>query len=275
VLYLNLRIEEAFYKLSDAHFRFLEVYADDNVHLDPRTFPREKLGEITELAQSLGLTLQSLHAPTQEIDIASRDEGIKETSLETIKKAIEYAGDIGCKFIVVHPGSAGGYEEPISSEVRAILVESLKQVSSHSHQHGVYPLIENMPRNLPYYNNRSYGPSTVNDMIRIIQSVESDLGVCIDIGHSILSGLDPVKEINEAGEHLFSIHADENDLNDDLHLMPRKGGVVNWNEVVKALSRRLDVFILEVGGKDPEDILAQCRDMPSWLPIRFGPVQSR
>ena len=82
-----------------------------------------------------------------------------------------------------------------------------------------------------------------------------------DIGHANVLE-DPVEAVKIVSEHLFSIHASDNDGSGDDHLSPLKGNI-RWEEIKKALSDASfnGPFMLELRNySDYDEVLSDARD---------------
>jgi sugar phosphate isomerase/epimerase len=251
-VYANSPVEKALSRLAGKGFRVFELWADQS-QLDPRLFPKEGLDCLHESRESLGLIFHSLHTPFTGLDIASPDMSRREESIRWVLKAVEYAAELGCPFAVVHPGSgASTVVRDDASEVKDRLVDALRCIGEEAKFHGVRVLLENMSQG----QGRRYG-SRVSDLMETIEPLGRDeFGLCLDPGHTILSGLNVYEELRQADGLLLSLHVNDNDGLKDLHLVPLAPKTsVDWRRFLSVL-KDIDYcgpFMLEVYGGDGSD----------------------
>ena len=95
-------LTEVLKDIVEATYSYVEIWAD-KTHLDPRISP--DIPPLKDLLNSLHLKVHSLHAPFSGVDIASLDERKRQSSLELIKKTVEYCSKIEGEIVIVHPCS--------------------------------------------------------------------------------------------------------------------------------------------------------------------------
>ena len=121
-----------------------------------------------------------IHTPYY-INLASQNEGIRDSSVSIIKEEIQRGSLIGAKYVVTHLGSA---KELGESEGLKKVIDGLKEISD-SDSHSTKLLIEN-----------SAGQgATLGDKLEklaeILEMVDHpDLGICLDTAHLLASGYD-------------------------------------------------------------------------------------
>ncbi len=265
-VYQRLPIEDALTKLANDDFKIVELWGD-MVQLDPRAFPENRLGKVTELGNSLQIEFHSFHSPFTNIDLGGTSEYERKNSVHWTLKALEYCRALGCPYLVLHPGARTSMEiKGDLSEIKGRIVSTLKAVSSIAKNYGIRLLLENMMQ----YGLRRYG-SSVQDLIEIIHEVDPDnLGVCLDTGHTLLSKLNVYDEVKIADKFLYSIHANENDGNSDAHSLPLNMKTIDWKLFLKKLSaiRYSGPFMLEVyGGESPSSIVNEAKLLPQKLTL--------
>lgn len=182
----------------------------------------EKAKELRAYADGIGLPCNQAHAPfpTCLDEDYALDRGIDATaynaqSREQITRAIEVAGVLGAKIIVVHPWN---YYTP---EQNAALYKSFEQTARKA---GVKIALENM------WNWESGEPTACaaacshhDDFKAHMELLDSDVFVaCLDIGHAEMAGLDTsaVQMIETLGAHLQALHIHDNDCVHDSHGLP-------------------------------------------------------
>lgn len=125
---------------------------------------------------------------------------------------------LGTDLLTIHTG----IEEDDPADAEKWLEESVYGIHDKIGNNGIRILVENTPTDL-------------NGMKRLKGLAEKlpSSGVCLDLGHANM-GHDPVKMIKFFGEAIFSIHASDNDGDNDAHMIPGKGNI-DFRESVKAL----------------------------------------
>ncbi len=99
-----------------------------------------------------------------------------------VRRAFEYARDIGVKVIVCSP-------DPESMPLLDRMVKEF-DVRLAIHNHG--PEDKRFPS--PY------------DVMKVIEKFDPRIGLCIDVGHTARAGADPAKAIRDLRERLYDVH---------------------------------------------------------------------
>ncbi len=95
-------LEQVLRKIADTGYTNVEIWGD-KTHLDPRISPDIPL--LKDLLNSLHLKVHSLYAPFSGVDIASLDERKRQSSLELIKKSMEFCAEVEGGIVIIHPCS--------------------------------------------------------------------------------------------------------------------------------------------------------------------------
>ena len=263
-VYDKLPVETAMTKLAAAGFRILEVYSD-LIHTDPRSFPENRLKEVREVADSLDLTLRTMHSPYTDLDLLSTDSSKREEAVMWACRSLEYSRKLGCEFMVLHLGARESAE--VNRTLKAIrkrALEVMKRISRKAEDLGVKILLENLTQR----EKRRYS-SHIEDLIEVIVNTNPDsVRICMDTSHTIISGLDLYQELGRAASLLDSLHISEPDGERDSHDLPLKRGVVNWEKFYEKLKEvgYNGPFNLEVyGGNDPDSIVEGAKTLPKEL----------
>ena len=177
-------------------------------------------------ADKVGIPCLQMHAPSPTMRTIEQVIPLEKTFL----RAIDISYILGCKMLVVHPGSFLSAQEnkkyiydkilPYAKEKRVnIATENMfkwKDVSE----------TETVPS----------ACGTAKDFIEHIDLINDENFVaCMDIGHAEMVNCEgSVKIIRELGERIKCLHVHDNDLFGDLHTFPFCGKI-NWTEVAKAL----------------------------------------
>ena len=140
-----------------------------------------------------------------------------------------------------------GEEPGLYESVRERNRDIVGQLADHAKTEGVGIAIENIcdkpaPR-------RRFG-TTVDELLWLVEQTDpATVGVCWDVGHAHIAGLDQYRAIKALGPSLRATHIQDNDGSADQHRLPYEG-TIDWSAVLRAL-REIDyrgAFNLEVGG---------------------------
>jgi sugar phosphate isomerase/epimerase len=94
------------------------------------------------------------------------------------------------------------------------------------------------------------------DVLAAVKGMDPRIGLCIDIGHTVRTGTDVVKAINDAGSRVLDLHAkDLRDLKDKGSQCIVGEGAIPFPEIFRALERvRFGGFVnleYEIDADDP------------------------
>ena len=204
------------------------------------------LAELT----SLGLRLTSLHAPFGEpADLTQPEEPARRAAVGEVTAAADALAHLGGGTLVVHAGSedAAACRDVLSRLKQS--VRSLDEVYEHCQRIGVNLAVEDMLAHL-------VGGGTQEVQWIAAQFAFRSLGICLDTGHSFLSG-ELLKRARLFGPRLVLVHAHDNRGRYDEHLPPGEGGI-EWPPLLDALAELglQGAFVLEIHpGAEPGVIL--------------------
>ncbi len=144
-------------------------------------------------------------------------------------KEIEVTAKMDCRNAVIHLYFDADRE--ISREGNLQLIASLLPTLEAN---DVVLSIENI-----------YGPkageaylSTADELLYYIDHFKSPyLGVCLDTGHAITRGQDPVKMLEKLGSAVTALHLHANVQGRDMHLPPMLLANVDWQKFYETLTR--------------------------------------
>lgn len=180
---------------------------------------KEKASALRAFSERIGLPILQAHAP-----FAFGKADLEETVIPIVSRSIEIAALAGAKKIVVHPRSILPYFEHIeeSFEVNMNYYGSLASVAK---EYGIQICLENM-----WATNKLRGfidhcvcsrPEEFNRYLDTLQGKYGDcFTACLDLGHIILVGQDPVEMIRTMGDRITALHIHDNDYKKDLHTLP-------------------------------------------------------
>ena len=165
-----------------------------------RNFSRQQAIEMTKALGTQYINLKSVHLPYEaspaEIAAARREieaAGLKivgggmitfDTDTdEGVRKYFDYAKAAGMPVIV------GTSKPAVLPRIEKFAKQYDIKVAFHNHG----PEDENFPS--PY------------DVLKAVKGMDSRMGLCMDIGHTVRTGTDPVRAAADAGPRLLDMHA--------------------------------------------------------------------
>ncbi len=209
------------------------------------------------------LKLHSLHSPMFSDDIWGRSgphailkitEPVKSkrnAMVDEMKRAIEIADNIPCRYLIQHVGISG--EEYDERKVEAAYI-ALDEISSFARQRGVEVLLENIPNAF----------STSDRLQLFNEQTHLKLNYCFDIGHANMTeGV----EIAFQGmrDRIRSTHIHDNNGREDSHLFPLAldGGAIDWPSAMELLRSRANQYplLLELKTVEAKNPLSAVRDI--------------
>lgn len=219
---------EAGYKRMDISFldycNFKAPFVDDDY--------QKWIEKIMSIADSYGIVFSQGHAPFYNFcDERTPDKTVMD---KMILRSIDCASMMGIPWMAIHAGTDYSAAD-------------LRRSSMHKNREYFLPLLEYAEKknvgiafeNLWDYNiapKKRY-TAIIEDLIELVDSFAcSNAGICYDVEHAAISGLDPAKEVALIGKRLKSTHiSDFLDIKAD-HLLPFDGGT-DWKSFMKALKR--------------------------------------
>ena len=205
---------------------------------------------LESMMKSYDLTY-SIHAPFNDINIASLNESVREMSVIELIKIMNMASELDIKTVTIHPGL---YSMVVSGlEDRSIMAakRSLRTLDRMAQECGVRLCVENMP------GFRFFLGQTAEQMSELLEG--TNLPICLDIGHANTTGqLNEI--IDTLGNRIMNVHIHDNDGKQDQHLTIGEG-TVDFDDCLKRLSSYGGRYIIECktleSGSESQDRLSQ------------------
>lgn len=213
-------------------------------HLNWRN--RSQVAELAHWFRDSALTLHALHAPMYTDEIWGRSgpqsyinitEPVKSRRIEMvdeIRRTLEIAESIPCRYLVQHIGAAG--EEWSERKVETAFT-ALEEIVLFARQRGVEVLLENIPNEL----------STPERLMTFEAMTHMGLNFVFDTGHANMNegGVEAAFEVMQ--ERIRSTHLHDNDGTEDNHLFPMaEGGTIDWRATMALLRGRDLPLVLEL-----------------------------
>lgn len=220
-----LKIKEAGFDAVDFSFFKLD---GENAELLGENYA-ECAGELREYMNSIGIVCTQAHAP---FDMKA-DDPISEDCEKYVKlvRSIEAAGILGAPYIVVHSIKT---EPEIFHEYNRAFYLSLLPYAERA---GVKIAVENLFGPIAADGKRQGYLADPEEHMSFVRSLGSPyFNICLDIGHSAVTGRAPEDVIRAMDPELFELmHAHDNDGISDLHGFPY-AGTFNWTAICAALA---------------------------------------
>ena len=221
----ELNIEDAIQAVKRVGLKYVSIKNVKN-HID-LSHSSEERKQRTQMFRDAGLT------PLSVGNVSMR------TGEENIRKAFEYARDIGVTTIVCAP----------SQDSIPILDKMVKEfdIKLAIHNHGP--------------EDKGFFPSPY-DVMRAVEKFDKRIGLCIDVGHTARAGVDPAESILKCQERLYDVHMKDISAMGDKNSPIEAGrGILDAKSILAALIKikfqGLVGFEYEKDGKDPIPGLAE------------------
>jgi sugar phosphate isomerase/epimerase len=203
-------------------FDFVEIVGEW-----PHYLTRDNLPFFNEVLSSYELKA-TVHAPFSDLNIASFNERIRNTSLELILETIELAAELGSIVVTMHPGHCSPISVKNRKKYLEIHRESLRTIARWSEEYGIKIGVENMPR-FPILDAQNC------DRVRgIIEGVE--VGLTFDVGHLNTTTRNFDRFIELFGDRIVHVHLHDNSGERDEHLH-LGDGTVPWKLLLPKLPK--------------------------------------
>jgi len=191
--------------------------------------------------EELGVYPHTIHAPNKAINLASFDEAERKDAVEQVAAAMRFLAEVGGRTIIVHP--TGG---PWTPGLVYYTLENVGAATENAHRsiselvtvaeaEGVRMALENLPK-FPARQMPGRPLETMSELRSFMADLPAEyVGICHDIGHTRLIGLDIADEARVASERLYALHIQDGSTDDDDHLPPGHG-VLDFDSYARALA---------------------------------------
>lgn len=191
--------------------------------------------KIRECIDRNNIVCNQAHAPIDRLKYGMRFD-MSEPYYKEIVRAIESAGILGAKSIVVHAIQIPREIEDVDFETYNL--EFYKSLEPYCEKAGIKIAVENL---FSYDAKRdcNWGVLATPELLcGFIKKLNSpNFVACIDVGHAALTGLEPEKFIsNMIPVCLQALHIQDTDYLRDRHIVPFMGNI-NWSAVMSALKK--------------------------------------
>jgi sugar phosphate isomerase/epimerase len=188
-----------------------------------------KIESTARVFREKGISIRSIHAPFgNSCNLSDLDAEKRDKAVQTHRDLLHKAAPAEVEMIIIHPGVGGVSAQEDMGKMNLLAYESISQLTDVAEKTGVALALENM---LP-----GHPGCEIRHILEPVERVNSAmLGICFDSGHAHVCG--NMKEFMEAvGEHIISIHMQDNDGTRDMHLQPPYG-TTDWQAFVEVLHK--------------------------------------
>lgn len=191
---------------------------------------------VRELAGALhehGVTLRSLHAPTERGSGAERGSGVpisisdperirRVDAVDEVKRALEVAETIPFRYLVQHMATS---RQAVDGRNLDAAFSSLEHLGLFAKHRGVTIALENTPNEF----------GSPESLVRFIKETRlHDLRFCCDLGHAhIGDGVASALEVMR--DRIIAVHVHDNNGEKDEHLLPFDG-TIDWDVALAGLA---------------------------------------
>ncbi len=189
---------------------------------------------LESLKDSYNLTY-SLHAPFNDINIASLNESVRETSVIELIKIMNISAELDIKTVTIHPGLYSMVVPGLEERSIAAAKRSLRMLDRMAQDCGVKLCVENMP------GFKFFLGHTAEQMAELLEG--TSLPVCFDIGHA--NTTEQIDAITDAfSGRIMNVHIHDNDGKQDQHLTVGDG-TVDFDNCLRKLSGYGGRYVIE------------------------------
>ena len=213
-------------------------------------------GMLRDRLADAGIALHSAHGcwggqsiAADRVDLGNLDPDAWQSSVDDLKRCLDWLASAGGTFLVVHPG---GLSDAADAPARRdALARGLLALADHAAGTGLVACVENMPPGV-------HPGSRMADLAGLVAELDRpEIALALDTGHAHISA-DPASETLAAGRWLRTTHVHDNDGRHDHHLPPGLGSL-DWDGWRSALDA------IDYDGPVMLECIRHLRDKPASL----------
>lgn len=236
-----LNLDEAFKLAVDLELHFVEL-AYELSEIVPEF---QTVAQVRELSQATGVGV-TLHLPFVDLNIASLIPAARQTAVERVARALEFAAAVGAGCGVLHTGNNPYYHAVTQAYALSALDKSLTALAGSP----VPIALENLALDRE---GLLHGPQALLEV-----TDRHRLANCLDFGHAHVEAHRPWREpgqegdliqryIDTLGERIIHLHLHNNDGSDDQHRATPEG-TIPYHRYLGFLQRFSGTICLEISG---------------------------
>lgn len=186
----------------------------------------------------------TIHSPISDINLASPNDSIRNSSIEQVKESMDLALEIGADIVVVHPGQVPFLARIFMDKILENNFNSLNECAKYSKDLGVKMCIENMP------DMEGYLFKDLNELHQLVEELGAYM--TLDAGHANTMGFEAEEMVNT--NHLRHLHLSDNDGSFDDHEALGQGNI-DFKELLNQLNKKNYDGILTIEVKNKGEVL--------------------
>lgn len=218
-LYSGWSLEEAAIAIKDAGFSHINFSSGGIKKLIGESY--DQIIKTRDMIHAQNLSIDWIHAPYVLPSLYSEEPEKWAVSLAAIRTAVNIAGLLRARSVIVHPTN-GGYTQDLDEAASYnALHKALTVLVDDGKRNNVRIALENMTE-----------PATHELTSRLIESIDG-LGMCFDSGHAHLHNATDFF-LDRCGDRIVALHLHDNNGTGDRHLIPGDGDI-NWPELIDKL----------------------------------------
>jgi len=203
---------------SSLALRYVEIRNERPFAL-PQDMGQREIASLRERLDALSLE-PIVHGAVYDVNIASLNPLIRKASIRQTVESIRFAGKLGARILVIHPGRLPkDFPAEYLRNSRINLLTSLNVMARIAGRVGVMLAIENSSKGRAH----RLVASPREHLYIVNKLASSHVGALLDVGHAHTWGLDIGEYIRSLGDHLVLVHLHDNRGGADEHLALGKG----------------------------------------------------
>lgn len=176
----------------------------------------------------------TVHAPFSDLNIASLNPKIRESSVAQILEAIRICSDLGIRLVTLHPG----YKSPLGAyfmdKVKEMHKKSMIEIDKANEEYGVVLALENLPKMWISL------CSNAQEMKELIEG--TNIKICFDVGHAHIAG--EINDLLGLKKDFVNLHLHDNNGEKDKHLVIGEGNI-DLKHILEELEGYEGIFVIE------------------------------
>lgn len=176
----------------------------------------------------------SVHAPFSDLNIASLNPKVRESSIEQVMESIKISSELDIELVTLHPGHKSPLGVYFADKLVEMNKESLIAIDKQAEEYGVILALENLPR---------MWVSLCHDAHQIRELIDgTNMKICFDFGHANIS--DTIDGFMGLKDSFANLHLHDNDASKDWHMVLGQGNI-DFKGILKKLSGYSGNYVIE------------------------------
>lgn len=252
-------------------------YGCNSIELSAGRYSDTLFSDLKSLAHIARFQIHNYFPPPKVpivLNLASLDSVVASSSIEHVKRAIQWSAELGQSTYSFHAGflvdpkvdELGRRVQPRAlfdrDKALSSFIERVNQVDDYAKIHGVKILIENnvlSPNNFLSFKSNPFLMADAGECINVMKQTSDNVQLLLDVAHLKVSantlGFDPVDFLLTCNNWIGAYHLSDNDGTQDSNEPVR---IDSW--FWPHLKRDLDYYSLEIYGIAPAELAVQ-RDL--------------